>query len=263
MKPHIGLPRGRRWLMSASLLSVLSLCAIPRAFADEDAATCQSREQDVAQPDGSRLRLTVRCVAAGEDGADPMPRFTVAYAASGSDRFQRRLALDADAMEEPLRDVGFVDIDGDGFSEVEARGMCGAGPNCLGDLYRLDPATGELHHFFSGGYADLRVIDGHLVESGRASCCAWEHHAWPMDGPPRLRDYDNMALMITIGADMASDQDDAPARCTFSRRNGDNWQVVAPPGAAWLPLCEVYGDDYHLVTPEEARAADAAAAQEP
>ncbi len=255
-----GLSRACRWLMSAWLLSS---CLIAPAFADEDAADCQPREQVVVQADGSRLRLAVRCAASGQDEDLPPSRFEVAYAASGSDRFQRRLVLQADAMEEPLRDVEFVDIDGDGFSEVEARGMCGAGPNCLGDLYRLDPASGELHHFFSGGYADLRVIDGHLVESGRASCCAWESHAWPLDGPPRLRDYDNMALMITIGADMASDSDDAPARCTFSRRNGDNWQVVAPPGAAWLALCEVYGDNYHLVTPEEARAADAAPAQEP
>ncbi|MGX5730708.1 hypothetical protein ACWKWK_09250 [Pseudoxanthomonas beigongshangi] len=260
MSPRAGLPRACRWLMSAWLSS---LCMIAPAFAEEDAADCQPREQVVVQADGSRLRLAVRCADTGGEEDRSPSRFEVAYAASGSERFQRRLVLQADAMEEPLRDVGFVDIDGDGFSEIEARGMCGAGPNCLGDLYRLDPATGELHHFFSGGYADLRVIDGHLVESGRASCCAWESHAWPLDGPPRLRDYDNMALMITIGADMASDRDDAPARCTFSRRNGDNWQVVAPPGAAWLALCEVYGDDYHLVTPEEARAADAASAQEP
>nr|WP_295377828.1 hypothetical protein [Pseudoxanthomonas sp.] len=247
-----------RWL--APLL--LSLCASASAFAEEG-DRCQAREQVVTQADGSRLRLSVRCDAADASDTAPSPRFEVAVAAPGDSRFQPALALGADAMEEPLRGVDLVDIDRDGFFEVETRGMCGAGPNCLGDLYRQDPASGKFFHFFSGGYADLRVVDGHLVESGRASCCAWEHHAWPMGGPPRLRDYDNMALMITIGADMASDQDDAPARCTFSRRNGDNWQVVAPPGAAWLALCEVYGDDYHLVTPEEARAAEAASAQEP
>ena len=31
-----------------------------------------------------------------------------------------------------------------------------------------------------------------------------------------------------------------------------------PPSPEWLQLCEVYGD-YHLTTPEEAQAAEAAA----
>lgn len=250
------LPRTCAWLVLAGMLAPPASFA---ARADEGDPSCQAREQEAAQPDGSRLRLVVRCAGPDETAS---PRFEVAYAGPRSRAFQTRLVLETDDMEEPLRDVRFVDIDDDGFSEVEARGMCGAGPNCLGDLYRLDPATGGFHHFFSGGYADLRVIDGHLVEAGRASCCAWEYHAWPLDGPPRLRDYDNMALMITVGADLAGDDDDAPARCTFSRRNGDNWQVVAPPGAAWLALCEAYGDDYHLITPEEARAAEAGSAQE-
>lgn len=244
-------------------LLLLSLCVVSPAFAGADGGECQPREQVVTQADGSRLRLAVRCDAAGADGTVSPARYEVAIAAPGGSRFQPALTLGTDAMEEPLRDVDLVDIDQDGFFEVETRGMCGAGPNCLGDLYRRDPATGKLFHFFSGGYADLRVVDGHLVESGRASCCAWEYHAWPLGGPPRLRDYDNMTLMITIGADIASEDEDAPARCTFSQRNGDNWQVVAPPGAAWLALCEAYGDGYHLVTPEEARAAEAAAAQEP
>ncbi len=254
---------GQGGLLRWAALFLLPLCAASPAFADEDGNECRPREQRVTQADGSRLRLAVRCDAAGADGTVSPARYEVAIAAPGGSRFQPALTLGTDAMEEPLRDVDLIDIDQDGFFEVEARGMCGAGPNCLGDLYRQDPATGKLFHFFSGGYADLRVLDGHLVESGRASCCAWEYHAWPLGGPPRLRDYDNMALMITIGADIASEDGDAPARCTFSRRNGDNWRVVAPPGAAWLALCEVYGDDYHLVTPEEARAAEAATAQEP
>ncbi|MGS1080197.1 hypothetical protein [Pseudoxanthomonas beigongshangi] len=253
---------GRRHLPRWPALLLLSLCAASPAFADEDGDQCRPREQVVTQADGSRLRLAVRCDAAGADGTVSPARYEVAIAAAGGSRFQPALMLGTDAMEEPLRDVDLVDIDQDGFFEVEARGMCGAGPNCLGDLYRQDPATGKLFHFFSGGYADLRVVDDHLIESGRASCCAWEHHAWPLGGPPRLRDYDNMALMITIGADIASEDEDAPARCTFRRGNGDNLQVVAPPNAAWLALCEVYGDGYHLVTPEEARA-DAATAQEP
>ena len=67
-----------------------------------------------------------------------------------------------------------------------------------------------------------------------------------------------MDFMVEIGADLDSEQENAPARCTFSRTVDGARQVMRPPGREWLQLCEVYGD-YHLTTPEEARAAEAAA----
>lgn len=254
MKPRA--PRLRRFIG----LVALGLLPMLAAHADE----CRPRQEEVVNRDGSRLHLLAHCAGTDDagDGDGGNSSFEVAYAPPGASRFRTPLAIGPDGMGEPPRHARFVDLDQDGFFEVEARGMCGAGPNCLGDLYRLDPASGELQHFFSGGYAELQVLDGHLIEGGRASCCAWEYHAWRMDAAPRLRHYDNMELMVTVGADPGSDRDDAPARCTFSRRSGDNWRVVAPPGAAWLSLCRTYGDDFHLVTPEQARAAEAANAQE-
>lgn len=244
-------PRLLAWLLALNALSPLA------AHADE----CRPRQEQAVNRDGSRLRLSTLCprTDAGED--DGVASFEVAYAAAGESRFREPLAIGPDGIGEPPAHVRFLDLEQDGFFEVEARGTCGAGPNCLGDVYRLDPVRGHLHHFFSGGYADLQVIDGHLVEGGRASCCSWEYHAWRIDADPRLRDYDNMDLMVTVGADPGSD-DGAPARCAFNRRSGDNWQVVAPPGATWLSLCRTYSDDFHLVTPEEARATETANAQE-
>lgn len=72
-----------------------------------------------------------------------------------------------------------------------------------------------------------------------------------------------MDWMITVGADAAAEDDaHTETRCTFSRRSGDNWRVAVPPGPQWLALCEVHGDAYHLVTPEEAQAAEAAAQEQ-
>ena len=246
-----------------------SVCAFLLLFAYGPPAwaqdACTPSSEQVSQRDGARLRLNVRCVDTADAAEDAYPSFAIEYAAPGSDRFRHMLALDRDDFGEPIRAVSFVDIDGDGMHEVEARGMCGAGPNCLGDLYRWSEARGELVHFFSGGYSDLRYLDGHLVESGRASCCSWEYHAWRMDAATAsLRDAP-MDWMITVGAGAgagAMDEGNDEARCTFSRRSGDNWRVAAPPGPQWLSLCEVYGDTYHLVTPEEAQAADAAAQEQ-
>ncbi len=242
----------------AALLACLCIATATPAFAQ---ACVDAPEPEVVENrDGSRLRVIAECLAPGDEASEPRFAYHVQRAAPDRADFEPLLDLVSDAMDEPVRSVNLIDVDGDGRFEVEARGMCGAGPNCGGDLYRLDASGTSLVHFFSGGYADLRWIDGYLIESGRASCCAWEHHAWRAEGVDTLVERE-MDLMITIGADLAAETDDAPARCTFSRRSGDNWQVVDPPGPAWLTLCAIYGDDYHLVTPEQARA-EAVDAQE-
>ncbi|MEL1265663.1 hypothetical protein [Pseudoxanthomonas putridarboris] len=240
--------------LAALLALAASSASVTHARAQEAACEASPAEQ-AGNRDGSTLSLRTECPA----GAT---RRYIVELRCADGRQCDTLEIEQDIEESPTGHASLVDIDGDGMHEVEVRGMCGAGPNCEGDLYRIDRDGRTLYHFFSGGYADVRIIDGHIVESGRASCCSWEHHAWPLDEDGRLHGDGPMALMVTIGADFASERDDAPPRCTFSRPSGDNRQVVAPPGAAWLSLCEVYGDDYHLVTPEEARAADAAAAQE-
>lgn len=224
----------------------------------EDRSHCIPNQQGQRNRDGSRLRLRSLCVPgadadAGDAGISNSQRFEIDYARPGSDDFTLSATVEASDMDDnPSGYAGFVDIDNDGYFEVEVRGMCGAGPNCLGDLYRLDRATGTVQHFFSGGYADLYVLDGHLVEAGRASCCAWEFHAWRMDGPTRLRSYDNMDLMITVEANGNESGDAENIRCTFSRQRDGQWQVVRPPNAKWHRICAHYGEPYHIVTPAEA-----------
>ena len=236
-------------------MSGMGLSVAPAAHAQSEDA-CTPMQESAKNRDGAVLMISSTCESQA-------PRYTVRYLAPHASKAVTVGALEQDDdLGEPFRSVGFIDLDGDGIHEIEARGGCGAGPNCLGEVYRVDPRKNALELFFSGGYADLRMLDGHLVESGRASCCSWEYHAWRVAGHAVPLVYDHMDLMITVGADLGSEDDDAPGRCTFQRRSGDNWQVITPPGPAWLSLCETYGDAYHLVTPEEAQAADAAAQEQ-
>lgn len=206
--------------------------------------------QEQRNGDGSRLRLQLVDLPDPDDAG--FVRVLVDYAAPGSEDFVRRLDLVADAEGEPLRGANLFDIDQDGFHEVEVRGLCGAGPNCIGELYRLDPASGTLRLFFSGGYADLWVMDGHLVEAGRASCCSWEFHAWRLDGRPEVLDMGNMDLLASVGLAPDAVDDTAPLACAFERRDGQRWTPVAPPNEAWLRLCAWYDAPYHVVLPDQA-----------
>lgn len=244
--------------LRAACVLLLPMCGVVTGAAAQDTeGDCTpTPEQRVRNPDGSRLRIISQCV-------EGLAQFQIDYSPRDGAAFVSLDVLDQDAsFGEPFRSVGFVDLDEDGEFEIEARGACGAGPNCLGEIYRAQPDEPGLSLVFTGGYAELRTFEGHLLESGRASCCSWEFHAWNLAGHAEPMSYDTMDLMITVGADLDSDTDDAPARCTFSRRSGDNWQVIAPPGRAWLELCKVYGDTYHLVTPEQAQAEQAAAQEQ-
>ena len=49
-----------------------------------------------------------------------------------------RLQVEQEAASNRMGHADLVDLDQDGMHEVEVRGMCGAGPNCEGDVYRID-----------------------------------------------------------------------------------------------------------------------------
>ena len=223
------------------------LCA-PCASAGEN---CEpAAEQSARNPDQSKLSVATVCEKPGFR--------TYVMRATAKDGRTQEKRVEVESEYAPTGSASLIDIDRDGFHEIEVRGMCGAGPNCEGEIYRANRDNGRIELFFSGGYSELLVIDGYLVESGRASCCSWEYHAYRLQGRSAPLNYDNMDFMVEIGADLDSEQENAPARCTFSRTADGARQVMRPPGREWLQLCEVYGD-YRLTTPEQARAAEAAA----
>jgi hypothetical protein len=230
----------------AAALASLMLCA-PCVRASEN---CEPvAEQSARNPDQSTLSVATICDKPGS-------RIYVMRATTENGRTQEK-RVEVESEYTPMGSASLIDIDRDGFHEIEVRGMCGAGPNCEGEIYRANRNNGQIELFFSGGYSELLVIDGYLVESGRASCCSWEYHAYRLQDRSAALDYDDMDFMVEIGADLDSEQEDAPARCTFSRTVDGARQVMRPPGRAWLQLCEVYGD-YRLTTPEEGTTAEAA-----
>lgn len=231
---------------AVAAVASLLLCA-SCAHADE---YCEPvAEQTAENADQSTLSVATVCEKAGI-------RSYLLGSRTKDGRLDRKI-VEVESEYAPTGNARLVDMDGDGNHEVEVRGMCGAGPNCEGELYRINRDSGRLELFFSGGYSDLSVIDGHLVEAGRASCCAWEYHAYRLQGRTGLLDYNNMDFMVEVGANLDSEDENAPPRCTFTRTRDGAREVMRPPGRQWLRLCELYGD-YHLTTPEEARAAETA-----
>jgi hypothetical protein len=66
------------------------------------------------------------------------------------------------------------DWDKNGTHEVSVVKACGAGPNCDGLLFHIDPHTARMVKIFRGDSSSVEYMNGHLVEYGRSSCCAWQ-----------------------------------------------------------------------------------------
>ena len=226
-------------------VAVALCCCLFSACAWAQDAVCEPVDPVRAENrDGSVLTVRTECPTLEL-------RHYVAVLTCDAGRICDRLQVEQEAASNRMGHADLVDLDQDGMHEVEVRGMCGAGPNCEGDVYRIDPATRTLQHFFSGGYYELQVIDGWLVEAGRSSCCSWEFHLWKLDAPrPLPMDYDTMDLMVQVDAGGDDDGNVTDVRCTFTRQSGDNRVVVAPPSPALEAICEHYGAPYDLTSPD-------------
>lgn len=223
----------------ALLLGLLAPCAWAQDAVCEPADPVRAENRD-----GTVLTALTEC-------ASPDLRRYVATLTCEAGRVCDRLEVTQEVAYNSMGGAGLIDLDDDGMHEIEIRGMCGAGPNCEGNVYRVDPAKRTFQHFFSGGYYELQAIDGWLVESGRSSCCSWEFHLWELDAPHDLPlEYDNMDLMVQVdaGGDDAGNVTDV--RCTFTQQSGDNPRVVAPPSHALERICEHYGESYELTSPD-------------
>ena len=148
--------------------------------------------------------------------------------------------------EAPNGSASFLDLDADGVFEVQITGSCGAGPNCEATIYKLAADGATMQPFFRGGYAMVRILDGYLVEGGRASCCAWEFHAYRVEPVATEIDPESYELRIDVSAEGGDDGSEPDVRCGFYRRRGEEWQLVEPPAKAWLEFCEQYGEKYEV-----------------
>ncbi|TQM06952.1 hypothetical protein FB548_3328 [Pseudoxanthomonas sp. 3HH-4] len=225
-------------------VATLLLCLLsPCAWAQD--ALCEPGDPArVDNRDGSTLSLRVECSTSAT-------RRYVAELTCADGLVCDRLQVEQDVTETPMGHAGLMDLDGDGMHEVEVRGMCGAGPNCEGDVYRIDPATRSLRHYLSDFYYELQVIEGWLVASGRSSCCSWSYRLWKLDAPHALPlDGTRMDLRVQVDATGDEDGNVDGAQCTFLRESGDNRVVVAPPSPALEAICRHYGESYDLTSPD-------------
>lgn len=231
---------GRR----AAVAMILGLLASGAAMAK---STCEETQSQVKNRDGRSLHLVVAlCRAAGER------RFTVNLAPAAGHPFHTVLHTTQRLAEAPDGTAAFVDLDGDGANEVEIRGSCGTGPNCEGTIYRLAADSLTMVPYFRSGYASLTMIDDYLVESSRASCCAWESHGFKVDPAAKEITEKDLVLRIDVSTEGGEDGKPLAVECSFHRREGESWTDVDPPSNAWLPLCEQYGKKYKLRSPAPA-----------
>lgn len=229
--------------MILRVLPLLTLLLFAQIAAAQEA--CKPGDKNVANPDGSRLRIRTGC---GEDGAAYFDFFS---SPRGVSEFVPAAPAETADAEPPIS-ASFEDLNKDGYSEIVTRGMCGAGPNCLGEVYRWNRKAQKLDLFLSSGWADLHFVDGYLITAGRASCCSWEFSAYRWDRASRHGDDADRELSVEVASETLDESEDEPiVRCTFSRKTEGEWHVVPPPSPAWLKFCETYGKTYHIEGPED------------
>lgn len=206
------------------------------------AEQCTISRAKVVNKDGSSLVLKEN------NCPDQNLRATKIYYLGGAAGLGGRLIL---TLQQPIADMpsggaGFLDLDKDGFYEVSERGMCGAGPNCEGSIYKLAADRRSMFTYFSGGYADLSFVGGYLVEGGRASCCAWEFHLYK----PQAKHYPISDGDMDYRVVVSVESDDAVPVCTFYRQIKNEQIIARPPAKALYQLCENYGPKYILTPPD-------------
>lgn len=77
----------------------------------------------------------------------------------------------------------------------------------------------------SGGYADLSLQDGFLVEAGRASCCAWGYSIYRPTAKRYPINESNQLYDILIDSAVA---DETKPECTFQGKVRGRWQIIKP-----------------------------------
>ena len=202
---------------------------------------CTETKSSAKNRDGSMLSLTIElCRSKGER------RIRAEFLPASGEPERTVLREKQILAETPDGTAKLIDLDHDGRHEVEVRGSCGAGPNCEGTIFRLNAMGSAMTPFYRGGYFTLTMIDGYVVETGRASCCSWESHGFKVrPGVDQVTD-DDLEYMVDVDTEGGEDGKPVTVECSFRRREGKAWTYVAPPSNAWLPLCEQYGKKYTL-----------------
>lgn len=222
----------------------LVLLALSASLLSNAAHACEPETITKTQSDDSLIEIIN-----SECNNDNERQITVLFREDSASESEVMLEQVQNTEEVPTGGAELLDLDEDGFYEVAVRGMCGAGPNCEGEVYYFDPSAQSLQPLFSGGYADLFMLDEHLIESGRSGCCSWEFHAYDLQNQNRPLTYDDMSILITVSAEGDDNGTIRSVQCAFMQKEQEEWVTVAPSSDEWLELCAVYDEPYTLVQP--------------
>lgn len=138
--------------------------------------------------------------------------------------------------------VALVDIDNDGFGDIEQSGDCG-NRVCKKIIYRFDPHTHKYNKFFSGAYDTVKLDHNFLVTGGGSGCCAYEYQIYAIE---RKKNVVEKTPSYIISVSNLGDGVNSKIECIFSDRN---FKIIAPPIEDWTGFCEIYGKNYKLILP--------------
>lgn len=196
-------------------------------------AACQKSTKSVKNKDQSVLMLTEE-VCDGQTGRTVSLQITRANERAASTLMQKAVP----------KTVRFLDLEGDGTYEFEEIGSCAGLPDCEAFIYKLNPERSALKLYFQGAYSEVSVVDGYIVESGRSSCCSWEHHLYRADSAKLPITEVDMVYRVKVQAPESLGY----ASCQFSERAGRGWRPVKLPSQGLKKLCEAYGKNYRINT---------------
>lgn len=150
-----------------------------------------------------------------------------------------RIEFPSNGSSLPFFDVQLLDINADGYWDVEVTGNCG-NKVCEKKLYVYSLLSHEFFLFYDGGYEFREMDGGFLVTGGASGCCEYEYNAQKVTDfyAPAARD---ISFTISVHAPDA----DGRAQCIF--RDGAG-VMIPPPAHSLVRYCNKYGG-YILIDP--------------
>jgi hypothetical protein len=138
--------------------------------------------------------------------------------------------------------VSLIDIDQDGFGDVEQSGNCG-NRVCEKIIYRFNPATKKYVKLFSGAYEKVFLDKEFLITSGGSGCCSYEYQLYKF--APQKHVVEKAPSYVATVSNIGEGKDNK-IKCAFTNKEA---KTVAPLKDSWKQLCEVYGKNYVLTAP--------------
>jgi uncharacterized protein len=141
--------------------------------------------------------------------------------------------------DEDIIAISWQKSDYDGFPALEIETSCGM-HSCFGEVFRFDPVSKEMYHFYSGELRDVQYFDGFLLEGEKIPCCLYKITARRIlrNGSRYLLENKRFTIESTIDA--------KPSCHVYEHFGKDDLynRLVKLPSKKWLKFCPTadYGE---------------------